>query len=182
MASGEAKEAGRHAGRWRAIGWSIPVILLLLPFVANAPWTLSDFIVAGLLLGSVGLAFEFIFRRSNSPTYRLGAAVVVIAAFLTVWVNGAVGMIGPEGNPYNFIFGGVLLTALIGVMLARLEPAGMMRAMLVTAIAQALAGAIGLTTDVLGAVLSMGFAGLWLISAAFFRNAQREQALASPAP
>jgi hypothetical protein len=67
----------------------------------------------------------------------------------------------------------VLLIALIGAVLARFQPAGMARAMAVTALAQVVAGAAGLTTDALGAVLSMGFGGLWLLSAALFWNAAK---------
>ena len=33
----------RRSPPWRIIGWSIPIVLLLLPLVAGAPWTLSDF-------------------------------------------------------------------------------------------------------------------------------------------
>lgn len=184
----EGRDGGRRRwSSWRIAGWSVPALLLLLPLVAmrftnEVNWTISDFVFAGLLFGSVGLAFEFIVRKSGSLAFRLGAGLAVVGAFLTIWVNGAVGMIGSEDNPYNFVFGGVLLIALLGAVLARLEPAGMMRAMVVTAIAQAAAGAFGLSTDVRGAVFSMGFAGLWLLAAALFWNAAREHTAAGVAP
>lgn len=187
MAERVEQSGGRRLSPWRVAGWSIPMLLLLLPAVAmrfttEVDWTASDFIFAGLLLGSVGLAFELIVRKSRSLAYRLGAGLAVGAALLTVWVNGAVGMIGSEDNPYNFVFGAVLLVALIGAVLARFEASGMARAMVVTAIAQGAAGAVGLTTDALGAVFSMGFGGLWLLSAALFWNAAREQARADRRP
>ena len=165
---------------WRIAGWSIPVLLLMLPavamqFTSEVNWTGSDFIFAAVLFGSVGLAFELIVRASDSLAFRFGAALAVIAAFLTVWVNGAVGMIGSEDNPYNFVFGGVLFIALIGSVLARFEPRGMALAMTTTAIAQVVAGAVGLPTDPRGAAFSMGFGGLWLLSAALFWNSAREQ-------
>ena len=166
---------------WRIVGWSIPAILLLLPLVAmqftsEVNWTASDFVFAGVLFGSVGLAFELIVRKSSSLAYRFGAATAVVAAFLTVWVNGAVGMIGSEDNPYNLLFGGVLLLALLGAVVARFEAAGMARAMAVAAVAQAALGAFGLPADTRGAVFSIGFAGLWLLSAALFRNASQDAA------
>ena len=165
---------------WRAIGWSIPALLLLLPlaamqFTSEVDWTAADFVVAAVLLGSVGLAFELIVRKSRSLAYRLGAATAVIAAFLTVWVNGAVGMIGAEDNSYNLLFGGVLVLALAGAVLARFEPRGMVRVMLAAAVAQALAGAGGLSADPLGGVFSIGFAGLWLLAAALFGTAGWKQ-------
>ncbi len=179
-----AKEAentgGRHWIPWRIVGWSIPALLLLLPLIAmrftdEVNWTGSDFVVAAVLFGSVGLAFELIVRKSSSLAYRAGAALAVIAAFLTIWVNGAVGMIGSEGNPYNLLFGGVLILALVGAVVARFEAAGMARAMVATGIAQGAVAAFGLPTDVLGGVLGMGFAAPWLLAAALFLKAAREQ-------
>lgn len=172
-----AQNSGRRRGiPWRVIGWGIAALLLLLPWVANAPWTASDFVFAGVLFGSVGLAFEFIVRKSSSLACRFGAALAVVGAFLTIWVNGAVGMIGSEDNIYNFLFLGVLLVALIGAILARFEPAGMARAMAAAALVQLAAGAGGLAADPRGAVLSMGFAGLWLLAAALFHSAAQQRA------
>jgi hypothetical protein len=176
----------RHRIPWRIIGWSIPALLLLLPLVAmrftpEVNWTASDFVVAAVLFGSVGLAFELIVRKSSSLAYRFGAALAVVASFLTIWVNGAVGMIGSEGNPYNLLFGGVLAIALIGAVLARFQPAGMALAMLAAAVAQAALAAFGLAADPRGAVFSMAFAMPWLLAAALFWNAARERVAAGSA-
>lgn len=180
MADHVEHSGGRGWSFWRVAGWSIPVLLLMLPAVAmqftpEVNWTLGDFIFAAVMFGIVGLAFELIVRKSSSLTYRFGAGVAVVGAFLTVWVNGAVGMIGSEDNPYNLLFGGVLLIALIGAVLARFRAAGMATAMAVTAVAQIAIGAAGLTADPRGAVFSMGFGGLWLLSAALFWNSAHEQ-------
>jgi hypothetical protein len=172
------------SGVWNALrilGWSAVAALLALPlvamrFTAEVNWTAEDFVAAGVILGGAGLATEFLVRRSTSHAYRVGAVLAVLAAFLTVWANLAVGMIGDEGNPYNLLFGGVLATALLGMILARFQPAGMPIAMLVTAVAQMAVGAFGMSADLLGGVLSMGFAGLWLAAAALFRAAARTEA------
>ena len=176
----DVSTGGRRGFPWRIIGWSIPAALLLLPavamqYTAEVNWTAGDFIFAAILFGSVGLAFELIVRSSDSLSYRFGAALAVVGAFLTVWANGAVGMIGDEDNPYNFVFFGVLFIALIGSVLARFRPTGMVWAMVVTAGAQIVAGAVGLSTDPRGAVFSMGFGGIWLLAAALFWNSAREQ-------
>lgn len=161
---------------WRMIGWSIPLLLLLAPLIAmrftdEVNWNASDFVFAGVLLGSVGFAFELIVRKSTNLAYRAGGGLAILAAFLTIWANAAVGMIGSEGNPLNLMFGGVLLLALVGAILARFRPAGMARAMAVAAVAPIVASAVGLSTDTRGAILSMAFAGPWLIAAALFRSA-----------
>jgi len=180
MTHSERTDGAGRGTPWRIIGWSIPALLLLLPLVAmrltnEVNWTAPDFVFAGVLLGGVGVAFELIVRKSGSVAYRLGAALAVIVAFLTVWANAAVGMIGSEDNPYNLVFGAVLLVALIGAILARFEAGGMTRMMVLTAIVQAAAGAVGLSTDVRGAIFSMAFAVLWLLAAALFRSAAHDE-------
>lgn len=177
-------EAEKRWSGWRIAGWSMSVLLLLLPlatmrFTDEVKWSASDFVVAAVLFGSVGLAFELIVRKSSSLAYRAGAALAILAAFLTIWVNGAVGMIGSEDNPYNLLFGGVLLLALIGAILARFRAGGMVYAMAAAAVAQAGLAAFGLSTDVRGAVFSMAFAAPWLVAAASFRKAAQERAVSS---
>ena len=178
---------GRRWNPWRVAGWSIPVVLLMLPavamqFTSEVNWTVSDFLFAALMFASAGLAFELIVRTSDSLAYRFGAGLAVIGAFLTVWANGAVGMIGSEDNPYNLLFGGVLLVALIGSVLSRFRAVGMTAAMTAAAVAQAAVGAGGLATDPRGAMLSIVFGGLWLLSAALFWNSARERASTGPRP
>jgi len=176
MAS-EAEKSGRRGGSpWRILGWGTAGLLLLLPLAAmqftdEVKWDLFDFIFIGALFGGIGLAFEVTVRMTSSSAYRGGAALALAAAFLTIWVNGAVGMIGSEDNPYNLLFGGVLLIALAGAIAARFAHAGMARAMLAAAAAQVAIGAIGLGTDARGGVLTMGFGALWLLAAAWFKNA-----------
>ena len=183
-----AKEATYTSGRrvfpWRLLGWSIPGILLLLPLVAmrftdEVDWTASDFVFAAVLFGSVGLAFELIVRRSGSLAYRLGAVLAVIGAFLAVWVNGAVGMIGSEDNPYNLLFLGVPLVALVGGVAARFRAAGMVWALGVAAGMQAALGLYGMSEDPRGGIFSASFALLWLLGAALFAKAAREHGAAS---
>ncbi|MEA3016639.1 MAG: hypothetical protein QOI38_1361 [Sphingomonadales bacterium] len=169
-------EPGRRGFPWRLLGWGTAAALLLLPMVAmqftdEVNWSPFDFVFAGLLFGSVGLAFELTVRASDNWAFRGGVAVTLAAAFLTVWVNAAVGMIGAEDNPYNLLFLGVIVLALIGAIVARFRPAGMAAASLVAAVAQAGLGAGGLSTDLRGGILSTGFALLWLLAAALFRKA-----------
>ncbi|MES2444887.1 MAG: hypothetical protein V4574_18850 [Pseudomonadota bacterium] len=165
---------------WRVLGWGGAALLLLLPLVLRAPWTLSDFIVAGVMLGTAGLVLELAVRSSASLAYRVGAGLAVAASFLLVWVNGAVGFLGDEGNPANLVFAAVLGIALLGSVIAGFRPAGMARAMFAAAAAQLLIGAIaiplgwaspgnaGLFEVVIGTTL---FTSLWLVAGALFRKA-----------
>ena len=98
-----------------------------------------------------------------------------------IWVNGAVGIIGDEGNAANLMYAGVLAAALVGSAASRFRAEGMARAMFATADAQVLVGAIALAAglgrsgpawpmDVL--VLTALFTAMWLGSALLFRKAR----------
>ena len=169
-----------HTGnRLRIAAWSVAAGLLMLPAVAmqftrEVVWGPFDFLVAAALIGGVGLTFELAVRTHQSAVYRAGAAVALLTAFLTVWINLAVGMIGDEGNPINLVFAGVLAVAAIGGLLARFRPAGMAWAMVATAAAQAATIVPALTTEAGTAALIVAFTLPWLLSAALFRAAARE--------
>lgn len=171
--------AGRRWSYWRIAMWGGAAFLLLLPaiamrFTGEVQWDETDFIVMGLMLFAACGTCELAARASRNGAYRIAVVVAVGAAFLTVWANLAVGMIGSEDNPYNLLFGGVLALALIGAIVARFEASGMARTMVAAAFAQALLGAVGLSSDVRGGVFSMIFALPWLLSAALFWKASRE--------
>ena len=170
----QSAEAPR-IGPWRIAGWGLAATLLLLPavamqFTAEVDWTASDFVFAAVLIGGSGLLLELIARKSPDNAYRAAAGFALLAAFLTIWANGAVGMIGDEDNPYNLLFRAVLVVALLGAVLARFRPRGMALAMVVSGIVYTGIALGGLATDPRGAVFSLGFATLWLLSAALFHT------------
>ena len=179
----EAENVGRRgAVPWRILGWGLAALLLLLPLAANAPWTASDFLFAGGLMAGVGLVFELTVRMSRSHAYRAGVAFALAAAFLIVWANGAVGMIGDEDNPYNLFFLGVIGLALAGAAIVGFRAAGMALAMAIAGVAQIVLAAVGMSTDLRGGVVSAILAGAWLVSATLFQKAAWDQRQAAPAP
>ena len=116
----------------------------------------------------------------TTRTYRLGMAAGLTTAFLLVWVIGAVGLIGVEGDPFDRIYGGVLAVGIIGALIARFRARGMARAMVATALAQAAVTVIALVigkqhievSSVREIVLLNGFyVVLWLASARLFAMA-----------
>lgn len=178
-------DKGRRGIRWRIVGWGGAALLLLLPLIANAPWTLSDFIFMGVLVGVAGLVLELAACTSGDIAYRAGVGMAVLAAFLLVWVNGAVGFLGNEDNPANLMFFGVIAIAVLGAFIAGFRAAGMARALSATAAAQLLVGVIGLAAGlgspgykgVYEAVMGTAvFTALWLVSAWLFHKAAGRQA------
>lgn len=184
MARNMENGGDRRGNRWRPAIWGTAAGLLLLPLVAmrftdEVNWTGSDFLVMGALLAAACGAYEFATRMSGNTVYRAAFAVAVLAAFLLVWVNLAVGVIGSEDNPANLMYLGVLAVAVVGAPIVRCEARGMARVMAATAAAQALAGVIAASAgwgmpD--GGLLEIAgvtafFMVPWLVSAALFRMA-----------
>jgi len=190
MASAPNLDSRRGRNRLRPFLWGGAACLLLLPALAmqlGAPgvvWTVGDFIAMGVMLATACGLYELATWLSGNIAYRAGFGLAVAAGFLTVWVNLAVGMYGSEGNALNLMFGGVLLVAATGALLARFRAHGMAWAMGATALAQLLAAGIGLavgltagTDEVAGpplareAFLTASFALPWLASSQLFRAA-----------
>lgn len=147
-------------------------------------WSVADFVVFGALLGGAGLLYGIAARRTANGAYRSAAAVALASAFLLIWANGAVGIIGDERNDANIMFLGVLAVAVIGAAAARLRPPGMAGAMYATALAQVAVAAIALVGglgaggpawpwELLG--ITGLFTALWVTAGRLFALAARTQ-------
>ena len=96
--SGDAKQGmTRRGNRWRVLGWGAAAIMLFLPLIAmqftdEVNWELNDFIVFGAMLLAAGGVLELASRMTSNRAYRTAVAVAVIAAFILIWVDGAVGI------------------------------------------------------------------------------------------
>jgi hypothetical protein len=63
-------------------------------FTNEVNWTLFDFITAGILLFLTGFSFEFILRKVKLTKYKIAFVVILIALFLIIWTELAVGILG----------------------------------------------------------------------------------------
>ena len=163
-------------------------LILLLPlsamrFTDEVVWNLADFAVTGGVLVGTGLLYEAAGRKTGSIAYRAAAGVALAAGLLLVWLNLAVGIIGDEGNPANAMYIGVLAVGVVSALIARFQPHGMARALLATALAQAVVTAIALSAG-LGApasgpleilMLNGCFVALFVGSAWLFRRAAQDR-------
>ncbi len=75
------------------------VILLLIPFIAmqfteEVNWTLTDFVVAGILLLGTGLLCEVVMRMVKNIRYRIIIIAIILATLFLVWAELAVGIFG----------------------------------------------------------------------------------------
>lgn len=118
-----------------------PLLLLLVPLIAmqftsEVNWSVSDFIVAGVLLLGCGLLLERAWSRTGNFAHRLAYGLAIFTGLLLIWVNLAVGLIGSEDNSVNLLYGLVLLTEVFGSLVVRFRPQGMFRVLLLTAAVQ----------------------------------------------
>ena len=115
-------------------------------------------------------------RASGSRAYQAGVAVAVLTSFLTVWTT----IVRDDGNGIGFFL--LIMAAAIGGFAAWFRPAGMARTMFGVAIMQLLLGMLIATAPSTASLpggsfkallFSAVFAGLWVISATFFRAAAK---------
>jgi hypothetical protein len=145
-------------------------------------WDIVDYSVFSAMLLGVVFVYALLRRKVDNNAYRLALGVGLAAAFILVWVNGAVGIIGDENNDANMMLFAVLGVAIIGAFIARFRPTGMARAMYATALAQSVVATIALIAglgstapgwpgDVL--FMTVFFVTLWLLSGWLFSQAAR---------
>lgn len=175
---------------WRKGMWTGAAVFLAWPAVAmllevpGVKWDSAAFVVMGALLAAAGFAVEIGMRKSRNFFYRAGVAVAIGGAFLTIWINLAVGAMGSEDNPANLLYGGVLLTGLVGAVVSRMRPKGLAWTLLAMAAVQVLVPvAVVLRTgfdpatpplELIGVTVFL--LGPWLLSAALFALAARQHA------
>lgn len=189
IAGNPGRGVARRERHWRILRWTAAAVLLSVPwFMMQVSdewnWRPESFVLFGAMLASALGAYELAVRTTGSWAYRAGAAVAIATGFVLVWMNLAVGIIGPEDNPANLLYGGALLVGAVGAAMARLEPRGMALASLATALALLLVAA--LAASVWGneppgrigiLILSSIFAALYLGAAWLFRKAARSPSL-----
>jgi hypothetical protein len=149
------------------VGLLLLIPLVAMQFTAEVQWTFSDFVFAGVMFFGTGLAYELVARRQSSFAYRAGVGVALAAALLLVWINGAVGIIGSEGNPANLLYGAVLGVGLIGAIAARLHASGMMKTLFAMAVVQLLVPVVALFFWAPSFAEPPGMAGVFVLNACF---------------
>ncbi len=83
--------------RWRRFVWTGLIAILAAPLIAmqftsEVDWDAFDFIFAAMLLGAIGIAFEFSTRMISGPLAKLAVMSLVVGLVLIVWAEAAVGI------------------------------------------------------------------------------------------
>lgn len=91
MAAGKNR---RFIGILIVIGILLLIPLIAMQFTDEVNWTGSDFAVMGVLLLGTGLLFELVMRKVTKSNSRIILLIAIIAIFLLVWAELAVGIFG----------------------------------------------------------------------------------------
>ncbi len=127
MARDTAREEGRGGFRGRRIAWGGAALLWLAPLVAmqftdEVQWTGLDFAVFGamllLALGAQALGL----RTARDRASRVAVGIAVLAGFLLVWAQGAVGVVGRGKGPAGIVFAGLVVAVVGGALAVRFRP------------------------------------------------------------
>lgn len=167
------------ARRLGLVAWVGAAALVALPalamqFTDEVQWTGFDFAVFAGMLALVVMPFQLALRRVRNLAALAAIAAALITAFLMVWANLAVGIVGDGMTPVNLMFLGILAVPLAGTALVRGTARGMAWVMLAMATLQAtLLGALAVTMPERGVYLTGFFVAGWLLSAGLFRLAAR---------
>lgn len=68
--------------------------LIAMQFTAEVKWTISDFVVAAILLLITGLSLELMLRKVKTTKQRVMLSIILFLVFLFIWAELAVGLIG----------------------------------------------------------------------------------------
>jgi hypothetical protein len=124
---------------WLALGTGIflliPLVLTLLGSGVDGDgwhWMPGDFVFAFVLIFGTGLAYLLLAGKGGTIAYRLAMGLALLAGFLLIWINAAVGIIG-EDSGTNLLYFGVLLIGIISAVQAKFNPQGMARTLFIVA-------------------------------------------------
>ena len=156
----------------------LAIPLVAMQFTTEVNWSVTDFVVMGLLLVGVGLAFVLITRHAGSFVYRLAGLAAIGSTFLLIWVNLAVGLIGGGPHAGNLMYIGVVAVVMVGTYLSNFTARGMELTMLATAGSLIVIAGIALLTGMqhypgtsVGEIIGVNafFAFLFSVAALLFR-------------
>lgn len=70
----------------RLVAWALVVAAILsIPLLAQWPWTISDFIFAGVVLFGSATVYELASQKVTNSAYRIAIGVAVAAAVVLIW-------------------------------------------------------------------------------------------------
>jgi peptidoglycan/LPS O-acetylase OafA/YrhL len=76
------------------VGFILLIPLIAMQFTEEVNWTLSDFVVAGILLLTTGLLCDLVIRKVKKSRPRIAICLAILAALILIWAELSVGIFG----------------------------------------------------------------------------------------
>lgn len=167
----------RRFNGWRIAGWGSALALLALPAIGmlltrEIDWSPGDFIAAAFLLLALGSGIELAVNFGRTSVHRLALAFSALVAFLTVWANGAVGIIRSEAEPVNLAFYAMIAAGIFAAILVKGRPRAMATITGLLAAGQLAAGLLAEALDMPDWGPPVFLAFLWSVAALLFLKAR----------
>ncbi|PQA91718.1 hypothetical protein B0A69_17915 [Chryseobacterium shigense] len=79
--------------------YALPLVALGIPLLGNIfskeiNWSVSDFLIAGVLLFSTSFLINVVRRKIKKRTHRILICIFILMAFALIWIELAVGILG----------------------------------------------------------------------------------------
>jgi len=87
-------ENKRFMGILLTIAVLLCIPLIAMQFTNEVVWTISDFVIAGILLVGTGIVIEVVVRNVKDQRARIGMIIGTLAVLFLVWAELAVGIFG----------------------------------------------------------------------------------------
>lgn len=79
--------------------------VLMIPLLAEAPWTKYDFIFGAIILFGTAFIYEITTRNMSNRNHRIITGIITAVILAFIWIGAATGFEGIETHPIvtNFI-------------------------------------------------------------------------------
>lgn len=84
----------RLFGIMLSVAFILAIPLVAMQFTDEVNWTLSDFVIMGILLTGTGLMVELVIRKIRKPENRFALIAAILILLLLIWAELAVGIFG----------------------------------------------------------------------------------------
>ena len=66
--------------------WALVVVVILtIPLLARAPWTLGDFVFVGVVLFGLATGYELITKNMRNDMHRAAVGFAAVVVLLLIW-------------------------------------------------------------------------------------------------
>lgn len=76
------------------VAFILSIPLVAMQFTREVDWSLSDFVIMGILLTGTGLMVELVIRKIRKPENRFALIAIILILLFLIWAELAVGIFG----------------------------------------------------------------------------------------